>query len=167
MRVLPHHSAESGSNIGISPHRSVPFRTIDDAIPDWFTGLCRPCPHFCSDLIYRSPCHCAVVGLPTRREALAQQPWRTELDGQLSASTRTLRLIVRKADGCARYLILQRLQGRICSEVLLASGTEISTDAAMTAAGQAAIRIEFMLAKRISRNGLDNGFNMDESLDQE
>ena len=75
--------------------------------------------------------------------------WHEEADGHFSAEVPGLRLIVRKSDNCARYVILQRAgYGRSCVEVMLSSGTESNVDAAMVAARKAATRIDIMLTER-------------------
>ena len=80
------------------------------------------------------------------------ETWRTELDGQLSVEVRDLKLIVRRSDACARYVILQRgRSGGMCAEVMLSSGTEANVEAAMVAAKRVATRIDFMLAERSNR----------------
>jgi hypothetical protein len=75
--------------------------------------------------------------------------WRRDADGHLTAEASGLKLIVRKLDNCARYMILQRAgDGRPCAEVMLSSGTESNVDAAITAARKAATRIDIMLTER-------------------
>ena len=67
------------------------------------------------------------------------ETWRTELDGDLSVEVRDLKLIVRRSDACARYVILQRgRSGGMCAEVMLSSGTEANVEAAMVAAKRVA-----------------------------
>ena len=75
--------------------------------------------------------------------------WRAEADGQASAEVPGLKLIVRRSDTCARYVILRRTgYGATCTEVMLSSGTEPNVEAAMAAAKKVATRIAAMLAAR-------------------
>ena len=75
--------------------------------------------------------------------------WHREPDGSVSTEIPGLKIIVRKSDGCARYVILQRAgDGRSCVEALLSSGTEPNLDAAIAAARKAATRIDIMLTER-------------------
>jgi hypothetical protein len=68
---------------------------------------------------------------------------QTVSDGNLSAEFPGLRLIVRRSDSYARYVILKRVgHGVSCAEVMLASGTEPNVEAAMVA------RIGVILAER-------------------
>ena len=86
------------------------------------------------------------------------ETWRTELDSQISVEVRDLKLIVRRSDACARYVILQRgRSGGMCAEVMLSSGTEANVEAAMVAAKRVATRIDFMLAERSNRMEGVNG----------
>ena len=72
-----------------------------------------------------------------------------EAEGRFSAEVPGLRLIVRKSDNCARYVIFQRAgYGGSCAEVMLSSGTEPNVDAAIAAARKAATRIDIMLTER-------------------
>ena len=73
--------------------------------------------------------------------------WHAEADGHLSAELRGLKLIVRKSDACARYVIVRRAHSG-CSESMLSSGTEPNVEAAMAAARRVATRIDVMLAER-------------------
>ena len=60
-------------------------------------------------------------------------------------------LIVRQFDGCARYLVVRTApEGGKYGDTMLASGTELNVNAAMTAARRRASRIEPILAKRHS-----------------
>jgi hypothetical protein len=75
--------------------------------------------------------------------------WHKEAEGRFSAEVPGLRLIVRKSDDCARYVILQRAgYGESRAEVMLSSGTEPNLDAAIAAALEAATRIDTMLTER-------------------
>jgi hypothetical protein len=75
--------------------------------------------------------------------------WRAEADVQASAEFPGLKLIVRRSDTCARYVILRRTgYGGTCTEVMLSSGTEPNVEAAMAAAKKVATRIDAMLAER-------------------
>jgi hypothetical protein len=75
--------------------------------------------------------------------------WRREADGHLSAEVPGLKLIVRKLDNCARYVIVRRADDDgSCAEAMLSSGTDPSVDAAIAAARRAAARTEVMLAAR-------------------
>jgi hypothetical protein len=60
-----------------------------------------------------------------------------------------LRLVVRKSDAYARYVILKRAgDGGSSAEVMLSSGTEPNVEAAIVAATKVATRIDLMLAER-------------------
>ena len=75
--------------------------------------------------------------------------WQTVSDGNLSAEFSGLRLIVRRSDSYARYVILKRAgQSISCTEVMLSSGTEANVEAAIVAATKVAARIGLMLAER-------------------
>jgi hypothetical protein len=74
--------------------------------------------------------------------------WHTESDGSVSTEIPSLKIIVRKAEGCARYVIPQNAGYGSCDEVMLASGTEPNEDAAILAAQRAAKRIDVMLTAR-------------------
>ena len=70
-------------------------------------------------------------------------------DGRLSTEFHGLRLVVRKSDADARYVILRRAgNGRSSVEVMLSSGTEPNVEAAIVAATKVAARIDSMLAER-------------------
>ena len=80
---------------------------------------------------------------------MAHEIWYTEADGYFSAEVPGLKLIVRRSDTCARYVILRRTgDGGTCTEVMLSSGTEPNVEAAMVAAKKVATRIDAMLAER-------------------
>jgi hypothetical protein len=65
---------------------------------------------------------------------------------------RDLKLIVRKSDACARYLILQcDRDGRFKADVMLSSGTEPNVQAAIVSAKRVATRIDLMLSERCMR----------------
>jgi hypothetical protein len=83
------------------------------------------------------------------QETVEHEIWHKDAEGHLSAEVPGLKLIVRKSDNCARYVIL-RCPGYDVSgaEVLLSSGTEPSVDAAIVAARKAATRIDIMLTER-------------------
>ena len=76
-----------------------------------------------------------------------QELWRIGPDGALSAESGCLRLVVRKAEGCARFLVLNtRTDADSRPASVLASGTENDVHAAMEAA-------ERMLARFAPRPG--------------
>jgi len=84
---------------------------------------------------------------PPRGSQLGQgEPWLVEQNGDLSTVTQRLRLIIRRFDGFARFLVL-RLSAREKrdAEVLLSSGTATNVSTAKTAAQQTAVRLESML----------------------
>lgn len=86
---------------------------------------------------------------------IGQELWRTDQTGELSASIDKLRLVIRRCDGYARYLILHRTtHGGTYPEIMLGSGTESDVRTAMIAARRAAMRIAFILAERKSRRRL-------------
>jgi hypothetical protein len=86
---------------------------------------------------------------PTGHQTVDHVSWQLEADGQLSAAVQNLRLVIRKAEGCVRYLILRRSpRNGGFPEIMLSSGTESNLDAAMMAARRVAIRIESILAER-------------------
>jgi hypothetical protein len=72
----------------------------------------------------------------------------TAADGDVSTEIPGLKIIVRKSDGCARYVILQSAGYGSCAEVMLSSGTEPNVDAAIVAARRVAARIDVMLTAR-------------------
>jgi hypothetical protein len=81
---------------------------------------------------------------------LGQKHWDVGPDGQLTATLHSLRLMVRKSDGHARYLVLGRFaDGRASSEIMLASGTEPNVRAAIEAAERTATRIAPIIAARL------------------
>ena len=83
--------------------------------------------------------------------------WHTGADGSVSTEIPGLKIIVRKSDGCVRYVILQLADSGSCAEVMLSSGTEPTVDAAISAARRAATRIDVMLtARRKSAIHVDN-----------
>ena len=69
-------------------------------------------------------------------------------DGSVSIEIPGLKVIVRKSDGCAQYVILQSDGYGSCAEVMLSSGTEPNIDAAILAARRAATRIDVVLTAR-------------------
>jgi hypothetical protein len=86
---------------------------------------------------------------PAGQKVVEHEIWHEEAEGRFSAGVPGLRLIVRKLDNCARYIIVQRVyDGTSCVEVLLSSGTEPNVDAAIAAARKAATRIDIMLFER-------------------
>ena len=87
--------------------------------------------------------------LDTRGEQVVHETWHTVSDGRLSTEFHGLRLVVRKSDADARYVILKRAgYGRSSAEVILSSGTEANVEAAIVAATKVAARIDAMLAER-------------------
>ena len=75
--------------------------------------------------------------------------WRTAADGQVSAEVHGLRLVVRRASACARYVVLQPCgYAEERAEILLSSGTEPTVSEAMAAAERAATRTIFLLGER-------------------
>jgi hypothetical protein len=89
------------------------------------------------------------VANDTAGEQVDHEIWLTVSDGRLSAEFPSLRLIVRKSDAYARYVILKRAgHGGSCAEVMLSSGTEPNVEAAIVAATKVAARIDLMLAGR-------------------
>jgi hypothetical protein len=77
-----------------------------------------------------------------------REVWHTEPDGSVSTEIPGLKIIVRKSDGCARYVILQSTGYGSCAEAMLSSGTEPNVDAAILSARRAATRIDVILAER-------------------
>ena len=74
---------------------------------------------------------------------LGREHWHVDADGQLTASARNLRLVIRQFDDCVRYIIVRSTtEGGTCGEIMLASGTELSVEAAMMAAERTAGRFE-------------------------
>ena len=69
--------------------------------------------------------------------------WRVGPDGILSAESGGLRLVVRKAEGCARFLVLKDGADaeQPCPACVLASGTENDVRAAMEAAERMLARL--------------------------
>ena len=77
-----------------------------------------------------------------------REQWYADAYGQLLVTEHGLRLVVRQFDGCARYLVVRTsLEGDKYGDILLASGTELNVNAAMTAARRTASRIQSILAK--------------------
>jgi hypothetical protein len=98
------------------------------------------------DLCSRQVADC---GLHCRWRAEVPDGWQTVSDGNLSADFPGLRLIVRRSDSYARYVILKRVgHGASCAEVMLSSGTEPNVEAAMVATAKVAARIGVILAER-------------------
>jgi hypothetical protein len=83
------------------------------------------------------------------QETVEHEIWHKDAEGHLSAEVPGLKLIVRKSDNCARYVILRCTGHDVsCAEAMLSSGTEPSVDAAIAAARKAATRIDIMLTER-------------------
>jgi hypothetical protein len=86
---------------------------------------------------------------PAEPDMVNRATWRIETDGHFSAEVRGLRLIVRKSDIYARYVILQCADhGGSSGNIMLSSGTEPSVEAVMVAAERVATRINLTLADR-------------------
>ena len=80
---------------------------------------------------------------------VGREVWKTEPDGQSSAQVLGLKLVVRKYDSCARYVVLQPDGcGGTCAQVMLSSGTEHNPNAVMVAAESATTRTVYMLSER-------------------
>jgi hypothetical protein len=78
-----------------------------------------------------------------------QATWRIAYDGQVSAEFHGLKLVVRRASACARYVVLQACgYAEARDEIMLSSGTEPTVSAAMAAAERAAARTLFWLGER-------------------
>ena len=74
------------------------------------------------------------------------ESWLVEPNGDLSMLTQRLRLIIRRFDGCARFLVLKRpARGERDAEVLLSSGTATNVSKAKDAAQHAGTRLETTL----------------------
>ena len=67
--------------------------------------------------------------------------WCADSAGLVSTSMGTLKLIVRKSDSYARYVILHSAVGAARSESILSSGSEANVQAAIEAAEKVATRI--------------------------
>lgn len=68
--------------------------------------------------------------------------WRTELDGVLATEAGEFRLVVQQVNGAACFLVFQHPKRAWQSHpAVLASGTEESVHAAMSAAGRMARRL--------------------------
>jgi hypothetical protein len=75
--------------------------------------------------------------------------WLTEPSGELSTVTQRLRLVIRRFNGFARFLVFRlSAPDRQCDEMILSSGTAADVDAAKAAARQTATRLETVLACR-------------------
>jgi len=74
--------------------------------------------------------------------------WCADSAGLVSTSMGTLKLIVRKSDSYARYVILHSAVGAARSENILSSGSEANVQAAIEAAEKVATRIGLILAAR-------------------
>ena len=75
--------------------------------------------------------------------------WRTASDGQVSAEVHGLKLVVRRAGTCARFVVLQPYgHAEARAEIMLSSGTEPTVSAAKAAAERAAARALFLLGER-------------------
>jgi hypothetical protein len=92
------------------------------------------------------PCGLGIFGDTIKVD---REIWQTEPDGQSSAQVLGLKLVVRKYDSCARYVVLQPDGcGGTCAQVMLSSGTEPNPNAAKIAAERAATRTVCMLSER-------------------
>ena len=81
---------------------------------------------------------------------LGREEWHADTDEQSSATVRSLKLMIRKADNCARYLVFGRVgSDEAACEIMLASGTEPNVSEAMMAAERTAARIEPIFAGRL------------------
>ena len=67
--------------------------------------------------------------------------WCTDTEGLVSTNVGTLKLIVRKSDTYASYVIRHSSVGTAKSEHILSSGSEANVQAAMEAAEKVATRI--------------------------
>jgi hypothetical protein len=76
-----------------------------------------------------------------------QKDWIAEPIGETCVATPRLRLVVRRFDDCARFLVVKTGDARF-PEALLSSGTEKDVGAAKAAATRAAIRSETILSHR-------------------
>ena len=74
--------------------------------------------------------------------------WCADSAGLVSTSVGTLKLIVRKSDTYARYVIRHSSVGTAKSEHILSSGSEANVQAAIEAAEKVATRIGLILAAR-------------------
>jgi hypothetical protein len=80
---------------------------------------------------------------------LEPENWHDDAYGQLAATAHNLKLIIRKFDGCVRYLVIRSAEGgerRV--DIMLASGTESTVNAAMMAAERTARRMSKSLLLR-------------------
>jgi len=85
--------------------------------------------------------------------------WCADSAGLVSTSMGTLKLIVRKSDSYARYVILHSAVGAARSENILSSGSEANVQAAIEAAEKVATRIGLILASR-GRSDISRGRSM-------
>ena len=78
-----------------------------------------------------------------------RKAWRTAPDGQVMAEVHGLKLVVRRASACARYVVLQPCgYAEQRAQIMLSSGTEPTVSEAMAAAERAATRTIFLLGER-------------------
>src|SRR6185437_15107595 len=80
------------------------------------------------------------------RGGMVRPMWCADSAGLVSTSMGTLKLIVRKSDSYARYVILHSAVGAARSENILSSGSEANVQAAIEAAEKVATRIGLILA---------------------
>jgi hypothetical protein len=88
---------------------------------------------------------------------LLRPMWCFDPDGQVSTRVGALKLIVRKSEQYARYVILHSPVGTANKENILSSGTEPNVQAAIEAAERAATRIGFIFTAR-RRSGISTGW---------
>ena len=74
--------------------------------------------------------------------------WHDDAYGQLSATAHNLKLIIRKFDGCVRFLVIRSAEGERRGDIMLASGTESTVTAAMITAERTARRMSKSLFLR-------------------
>jgi hypothetical protein len=82
-------------------------------------------------------------------KVVQHEAWLSGSTGELSTLTQSLRLVIRRFDGFARFLVFKRrAPNRQCREMILSSGTATNVNAAKAAARQTATRLEAILLCR-------------------
>ena len=78
-----------------------------------------------------------------------REAWLSGPSGELSTLTQSLRLVIRRFDGFARFLVFKRpAPNNQSREMILSSGTATNVNAAKAAARHTAARLEAVLSCR-------------------
>jgi hypothetical protein len=83
-------------------------------------------------------------------DSYQREAWLIAPTGELWTLTQSLRLVIQRFDGFARFLVLRRsARDKQSREMILSSGTATDVNAAKAAARQTATRLEAIFACRL------------------